>query len=323
MWISSCRGGWIFATTGQIFDPERGIQIGSFGNTPVADDDASARYYLVSAGALVAYDQNTLLPVGATALPGVTGAAGSFIRWGTNGFALRMSSTKVALLRSPLVSTGPSADLRLSVNLPALPVAASNILSYTLTVSNQGPATAQNVVLTQMLPANSSFLSATSSSGSNVLTGGGLVSSLLGIPPGGNVTVMVNLQTLKPGPLATVASVTSDSLDPILTNNLVKLEVPVATVPARDTVTELALPTTDLVWDKFSGRIFASVPNANWLLGNSIAVLDPATGNFDPRVPTATEPAKVAVADNGQYLYAGINSDNSIQRVNLAFPRRI
>ena len=30
------------------------------------------------------------------------------------------------------------------------------------------------------------------------------------------------------------------------------------------------------------------------------------------------EPAKVAVADNGQYLYAGINSDSSIQRVNLA-----
>jgi uncharacterized repeat protein (TIGR01451 family) len=314
----ACRGGWIFATTGQIFDPERGVQVGSFGNTPVADDAASARYYLVSAGALVAYDQNTLLPVGVTPLPGVTGAAGSFIRWGTNGFALRMNTTKVALIRTPLVSTGPSADLRLSVNLPALPVAASNTLSYTLTVSNQGPATAQNAVLTQTLPANVSFLSATTSSGSNVLTSGGLVVSLLGIPAGGSVAVTVNLQTLKPGLLTAVASVTSDSLDPILTNNLVNLEVPVATVPARDTVAELALPTTDLVWDRFSGRIFASIPNANWLQGNSIAALNPLTGNFDPRIAMATEPAKLAVADNGQYLYAGINSDNSIQRVNLA-----
>ncbi len=313
-----CRGGWIFATTGQIFDPERGIQVGSFGNTPVADDAASGRYYLASAGALVAYDQNTLLPVGATALPGVTGAAGSFIRWGTNGFALRVSSTKIALIRTPLISTAPSADLRLSVNLPPLPVAASNVLTYTLTVSNQGTNTVRNVVLTQTLPANSSLLSAVPSSGSNLLTSGGLVSSLLAIPAGGNATVTVNLQTLKPGLLAAVASVTSDSLDPNLTNNVVKLEVPVATIPAPDTVTELALPTTDIAWDKFSGRIFASAPNADWLLGNSIIALDPLSGNFDPRIPMAVEPAKLAVADNGQYLYAGINSDNSIQRVNLA-----
>lgn len=312
-----CRGGLIFATTGQIFNPERGIQVGSFGNTPVADDAASGRYYLVSAGALTAYDQNTLLPVGATALPGVTGTAGSFIRWGTNGFVLRMSSTKIALVRTPLVSGGPPADLRLSVNLPVLPVAASNILTYTLTVSNPSSNTAQKVVLTQTLPGNSSFLSATPSSGTATLTGGGLVCSLLTIPTGGSVTVTVNLQTLKPGLLAAVASVTSDSLDPDLTNNVLKLEVPVARPPARDTVVELALPTSDLVWDKFSGRIFASAPNANWLLGNSIIALDPLTGNFDPRIPMAVEPAKVAVADNGQYLYAGINSDNSIQRVNL------
>ena len=93
------RAGWIFATSGQIFKPERGIQVGSFSNTPVTDDAASGRYFLVSARYL-ACDQNTLLPVGATALTGVTGASGSLIRCGTNGFAVRVSTSKIALFRT-------------------------------------------------------------------------------------------------------------------------------------------------------------------------------------------------------------------------------
>jgi len=313
-----CRGGWIFATTGQIFDPERGIQVGSFANALVSDDTASGRYYFVSPSTLLAYDQNTLLPVGATALPGITGEAGSLIRWGTNGFALRVNSTKIALVRTPLISGGASADLQLSATLPLLPMSPSNVLSYTLTVSNAGPNTAQNVVLTQTLPANSVFLSTTTSAGTNAVTGGGLVCWLQAIPVGSHATVTVNLQTLKPGLLAAIASVTSDSLDPNLTNNMLRLEVPVAQPSAHDTVTELTLPTSDLVWDKFSGRIFASAPNADWLLGNSIIALDPLTGNYDARIPAAVDPGKLAVADDGQYLYAGINSDSSIQRFNLA-----
>ena len=152
-----------------------------------------------------------------TALPGVTGAAGSLIRWGTNGLALRVNSTKIALVRTPLISGGAPADLQLSAALPPPPMGPSNVLSYTLTVSNTGQNTAQNVVLTQTLPANSSFLSATTSAGTNAVTGGGLVCLLQAIPAGSNATVTVHLQTLKPGLLAAIASVTSDSLDPNLT----------------------------------------------------------------------------------------------------------
>ena len=35
-------------------------------------------------------------------------------------------------------------------------------------------------------------------------------------------------------------------------------------------------------------------------------------------MPAAVRSRKLAVADNGQYLYAGINNDSSIQRFNLA-----
>jgi uncharacterized repeat protein (TIGR01451 family) len=314
----SCRAGWIFATTGQIYDPTRSLQIGTFINTPVSDDAASGRYYLVSAGAVVAYDQNTLLPIGTMALPGVTEVDGSFLRWGTNGFALRANGTQIALVRTSLISGGPSADLQLSASLPPFATSPGTVLSYTLTVSNAGPNTAQNVVLTQTLPSNSTFLSASCSAGTSSVSSGGLVCTLQAIPAGGTASATVNLQTLKPGQLAAIASVTSDSLDPNLSNNVLRIEMPVAQVLAHDTVLELTLPTTDLVWDKYSGRIFASDPNADWLLGNNIIALDPLSGNYDPSIPTALDPGKLAVADNGQYLYSGINSDSSIQQINLA-----
>jgi uncharacterized repeat protein (TIGR01451 family) len=314
----SCRGGLIFATTGQIFDPLRSVQVGSFSNTLVGDDAPSGRYYLFSSGAVVAYDQNTLLPVGVTALPGVNGAFGSLVRWGTNGFALRPTSIKIAIVRTPLISSGASADLRLSATLPALPIAASNVLTYTLTVANPGPTQARNVVISQTLPANATFLSATSNSGSNALVTGGVVCWLQNIPAGSSASFTVNLQTLKPGLLAALASVTSDSLDPNLTDNVLRLQIPVARPLVPGSVAELSLPTTDLAWDKTSGRIFASAPNSDWLLGNNILALDPLTGAFDASIPVALDPAKLAVAGNGQYLYAGINSDGSIQRVNLS-----
>jgi hypothetical protein len=117
--------------------------------------------------------------------------------------------------------------------------------------------------------------------------------------------------------LASIASITSDSIDPNLSNNVVRLEFPVGKPLVRNSVAELSLQTTDIAWDKISGRIFESIPNANWLLGNSIAAIDPNSGNFDARISTPIEPAKIAVADNGQWLYAAINSDGSIQRVNL------
>jgi uncharacterized repeat protein (TIGR01451 family) len=248
----------------------------------------------------------------------VTGAAGSVLRCGTNGFAMRASSSRIALFRTPLVSSGPPADLLLSLVSPPLPVPTGNTLTYTLTISNQGPNTAQNVVLAQMLPANSSFISTTSTSGTNSPSSGGLVSSPLIIPAGGAVIVTVKLQTLKAGLLASVASLTSDSLDPNLSNNVVRLEFPVGNPLPTNSVAELSLQTADLAWDRTSGRLFASIPNANWLLGNSIAALNPNTGNFDTRILTPQEPGRLAVSDNGQYLYAAINSDASIQRVNLS-----
>ena len=224
-----CRGGWIFATTGQIFDPERGIQVGSFANTPVADDAASGRYYLVSSGALVAYDQNTRLPVGVTALPGVNGAAGSFIRWGTNGFALRVSSTKMRSYahrwcqpRRRPTCVCPEAAAASGYGRQRSHLYADGLESGDKHGTECGPHT--DFAGQHFLP----FCDVKFRFNSGDRRRIGLFAA------GGSRRQQRDSDRQSPdaqaGLLAAVASVTSDSLDPDLTNNLVKLEVPVATI---------------------------------------------------------------------------------------------
>jgi uncharacterized repeat protein (TIGR01451 family) len=246
------------------------------------------------------------------------------IPWGTNGFAVRVSSSRFAIITTPLISTGAATDLRVSLTAPTLPIPAGSNYTYTLVVTNAGPNSAVNVALAQTFPTNASYITSVASSGSSILgigllsSGNGLVTFFGSIASGSSRTVTVTMHSLKPGLLASVASVSSNAKDSNPSNNVVRIQLPVGSGLFPDRVVELALPSADLAWDKFSGRIFASVPNADWLLGNGILALNPTNGNFDPRIPTDLEPYKLAVADNGQYLYAGINGDISVQRVNIA-----
>jgi hypothetical protein len=79
----------------------------------------------------------------------------------------------------------------------------------------------------------------------------------------------------------------------------------------------LNLPANDLAWDPFARRIYASVPSSAGTQGNSIAVINPFTGTIDASHFAGSEPGKLALSDNGQFLYAGLNGAGSVQRLVL------
>ena len=93
------------------------------------------------------------------------------------------------------------------------PIIAGNTLSYTVTVTNAGPSQADNVVVTDTLPAGVTFVS---SSGCAEDPGGEPTCSLASIASGAStpytITVMVDVGTT--GTITNVASVTSATADP-------------------------------------------------------------------------------------------------------------
>jgi uncharacterized repeat protein (TIGR01451 family) len=113
-----------------------------------------------------------------------------------------------------------NSDLSVSTTDSPDPVTTRDAVTYSLTVQNNGPDNANGVVLTDTLPAGTSYESATPSQGSCSQLNG-IVSCKLGtIPNGGNATVALKLSSPSAGTITNQATVVGDDLsDPASSNN--------------------------------------------------------------------------------------------------------
>jgi DNA-binding beta-propeller fold protein YncE len=79
------------------------------------------------------------------------------------------------------------------------------------------------------------------------------------------------------------------------------------------------IKTNDIVYDPVSQRIYASVPSDWFQNPNSVVAIDPLTGNVvSPPLFVGPEPGKLAISDDGQFLYVAIGGGGAIARVDVA-----
>jgi hypothetical protein len=93
---------------------------------------------------------------------------------------------------------------------------------------------------------------------------------------------------------------------------------PAAPQAAADTVRELPLPTNDIIYDPATQRIYASVPGWVGTLGNSLTPIDPSSSSTGAPVFVGSEPGRMALSDNGQYIYVGLNGAGAVRRYDVA-----
>ncbi|MCC7201160.1 MAG: DUF11 domain-containing protein [Nitrospirae bacterium] len=116
-------------------------------------------------------------------------------------------------------TVNPAANLSLAMSDFPDPDTAGQDLTYTLVITNLGPNTAYNVVLSDYLPPGVTFVSANSTSGSCTPSGSTVTCNISSIPNGGTVTVTVVVIPSEGGSLGSSASVTSTTHDPVTSNN--------------------------------------------------------------------------------------------------------
>jgi uncharacterized repeat protein (TIGR01451 family) len=125
-------------------------------------------------------------------------------------------------------ATADPADLSVSKSDSPDPVAPGGALTYTIAVTNSGPDAATNVVVTDNLPGEVSFQSATASgpsgsckrSGATVTCDLGTVPVTTAATPGPTVTIKVTVKkNVKATQISNTASVSSDTTDPNSVNN--------------------------------------------------------------------------------------------------------
>jgi uncharacterized repeat protein (TIGR01451 family) len=126
-------------------------------------------------------------------------------------------------------STGtPAADLSVNAVDSPDPTIINQLLHYTLFVTNNGPATATGVILTNVLPAGITSITAPA----NCTVVGNVVTCNLGtLPSGGGTNVVISIQPVVAGILTDTAVVTCNQTDLNLNNNSVSIKTTVITIP--------------------------------------------------------------------------------------------
>ena len=81
----------------------------------------------------------------------------------------------------------------------------------------------------------------------------------------------------------------------------------------------ISLDTNDIAFDPFTRKIWASVPStATQVTGNSFVDIDPLSGAIGAPIDIGSEPSRISLTDNGQYLYTSLRGSKEIRRMAVA-----
>jgi uncharacterized repeat protein (TIGR01451 family) len=149
--------------------------------------------------------------------------------WAANEFANTQATANwgTAIANFAPSAPGNSADMAVTVSGPSSVPAGTNAV-YTITITNNGPSSAQGVVLTDFLPAGSSLLSMVQASGLDSFSAGGSSTTVTetasaAIPSGSSdsftLTVFAPSALTAGSSFNDTASVTSTTSDPNTSNN--------------------------------------------------------------------------------------------------------
>src|SRR5438477_6676539 len=78
------------------------------------------------------------------------------------------------------------------------------------------------------------------------------------------------------------------------------------------------LMVNDLIYDRWNQTIYASIPSRGGISANSVVPLNPETGTLANAIPVGIDPRRMALSDDGQFLYVGLDGEGAIRRTNIA-----
>ncbi len=163
------------------------------------------------------------ITINATVLPEFRATGGTF----TNTATVSTSTTTLTdsnsanNTASAATTITPEVDLRITKTDTPDPAIAGNSLTYQIVVTNDGPATATNVNVTDTLPAGVTFTSATPSQGTATNNNGVVTGALGTLAPGASatITIIVGVNAATRGNLTNTAIVAAAETETNTTNN--------------------------------------------------------------------------------------------------------
>ncbi|HWR37510.1 MAG TPA: IPT/TIG domain-containing protein [Clostridia bacterium] len=224
--------GRVYTSNGTMLDAETGSLVSTFYSQPnsvasgaVAPDSTIGKAFIVtssysSSSEVLAFDTNAFVKTGSIPVTGLDTSVNprALVRWGQQGLAFRTKS-QIYVLQSNIVkdTSATLADVAVTLSAPASAATGAS-LTYTATVTNNGPNAANNIDLITSLPAEVTVLSATPAQGTCSV---GVVSrcNLGSVAANSNVQVQLAVIPNAAGSLAASTTVSATEGDPTPANN--------------------------------------------------------------------------------------------------------
>ena len=240
------------------------------------------------------YNSGTQVQLTATATPGYT-----FISW--SGDVSGSVSPATITMTAPHSVTGTfsnatEADLAITATASPTTVTSGQPLSFVATITNLGPDTSTNPIVTDSLPAAVNYTSASASQGS--CSGTVIVTCTLGsLAAGANATITINVTTPTVGPVSNTITVNGGTSDPNSANN-----------SATTTATVLASGLPPILWmDGFAGNAGTLVTTNDgmiWALGtDEIKIFNSSDLSYVRSIPAPG--LVIPEYDGGEYSGSG------------------
>jgi len=289
------------ANSGVESDPATTNKLGSClvnaGITPLSGlpQPELRKYYILgtdshSKTVIVGYDLNRYEPVGALMVPSTFTASksiGDLVTAGTNRMAFKTDSAVYIIDGILLPRLSP---LRLQSNT----VIGGHAMTGTVVLSQPAPAGGVTVTLTNY--------------GRPTVVMPGTVT----IPAGATQqTFPITTKVVASSITATIEA------DYGVQRSLANLQVQNAIHDdALPHVHQVPLPSNDI--SALNGQLLAAVPSGVNGIGNTLAIIDPATGNVKAAHPIGSEPAGLAPSNDGKYVYSILQGASAVSRYSTA-----
>ena len=317
---------YAYSDSGEVVNPATGLPIGHYQYSPVVTsntsgpvltqiDPALGRVYMLSSffdqnsnlqWVIRSFDQKGFRLLGSIVIPGVVGVPVNFVRWGQSGLAFVTNNIglggttalgKLYILDGVFVNPSGGADgssgtpLNSLPTLTALTSAGAPVGSSDLTLTLSGrDFAAQAVVQWNATTIPSMWISATQMQAT-------IPALFLSAASQGNITVANPAPgggSSTPLPFTAVA--------PPSTGSQVRV---------------YAAGGNDVAWDSQRQKLYVSSPGVQGDLANKIVTVDPLAGTVAPSGFIGSEPDQISISSDGQYLYAGIDGQVSVERLTL------
>ena len=300
----------MYSDDGHIADTTTGLPLGNFNDTGsmVLDRKLNRAFFLrqptPGSVSVDSYLLNRLTAAGSINIPGITGAPKRLVRWGQNGLAFNTTSGQLVLVGGNFLDSASTA-------IPPPP-----------TLPAPAPTPAANApVITALNPASAI---AGGAGFTLTVTGSGFdPAAQVQFNGSSRTTTFISSTQLQAaiasGDIASIGASSVTVVNPLASGGAsAGFTFFTGTAQVNGvSITVLNKPSQDIAYDPARQLIYASTTNSD-PNGNSLAVLDLSTASFIGSQFAGSNPNVLAVSDDNQFLYAGIDGTSSVQRFTLS-----